>query len=299
VCGGSGSGWSNIFSFFHNLLHKQHLESLITDTRHISFFNKDKQIISMNPKVYTTILFNIMLLTLTCAHINPNADIDKTEPTSNPSKSAAATQQQTLSSSKELSVTTNNEHLIIKSDKNTSVLQNNELKFNKSTSSNTAIKPITTQVVNSNMNLTKMTSKIIDKLAFRLPKIIKPMTYELLMHPDLKKKTFSGSVKIKIDVQEPVDYIALHSKKLNISKVWLETAEELKTVKLSQSFAYEKFEYFILESEQTIQKGLYLINLEFDGSLDNRIVGFYGSTYLDPVKNETRYTILIEYCARA
>jgi Peptidase M1 N-terminal domain len=137
------------------------------------------------------------------------------------------------------------------------------------------------------MNLVKMSSKILEQLSFRLPRTVIPKRYDLLMHPDLKRKTFNGTVKISVDVLEPVEFIAMHSKYLNITKVLLQNNKD-QEVSLKATSDYEKYELFVLETCNTIDKGQYSISLEFGGSLDNRIVGFYGSVYEDEVRNMSR-----------
>lgn len=138
-------------------------------------------------------------------------------------------------------------------------------------------------------NKTKM-NKLIESLTFRLPRAIKPSAYNLFLHPDLEKKTFQGNVKIDISVSESMPYVAIHSKFLNITKVNLmkNLLNGAEGINVKNSFEYEKFEYFVIEPENVLSEGDYTIDLEFDGSLDNKIVGFYGSSYFDKIQNKSR-----------
>lgn len=134
-------------------------------------------------------------------------------------------------------------------------------------------------------------SKVIENLTFRLPNAIKPIKYNLELNPNLKTKLFSGNVKIDIKVSDESPFIALHSKFLNISKVNLmkNLINGFEGINIKNSFEYEKFEYFVVEPEVALQPGNYTIDMDFNGSLQDKIVGFYGSTYLDKMKNQTRY----------
>lgn len=148
-------------------------------------------------------------------------------------------------------------------------------------------------------------SKIVDQLRWRLPSEIRPILYTLHLHPDLKTKTFTGNVSIQLQITKPINYIALHSKKLTISQTILErnasslgTADgsggrQLQTVPIWQTFDHPEFEYWITEVEKPLDVGDYVLALTFNGSLTDRIVGFYQSSYFDKQKNETRYFILI------
>lgn len=142
----------------------------------------------------------------------------------------------------------------------------------------------------SDMNLSKAASKLVENLTFRLPSAIRPTTYNLLLHPDLETKTFSGNVKIDFDVSESAPFVALHSKSLNVStnKLIKNLENGAEGIPIKSSFEYGKFEYFIVEPESTLEAGNYTIDLSFSGSLDHKNVGFYGSSYLDKVKNQTR-----------
>jgi hypothetical protein len=135
-------------------------------------------------------------------------------------------------------------------------------------------------------------SKIVENLTFRLPRTIKPLAYNLLLHPDLTNKSFSGNVKIDVEIIQQVPFIALHSKYLNITNVklmkHLDTLNGLEGMNIKNSFEYEKYEYFVIEPESALASGNYTIDLDFNGSLQGKIVGFYGSTYTDKEKNQTR-----------
>lgn len=146
------------------------------------------------------------------------------------------------------------------------------------------------------MNLSKnVTSKILNLLAFRLPENIRPVSYELLMQPNLANKTFSGQVKINLNITGEAPFIVLHSNKLEIKDTLLKelhlTNPYIRDVPLIQSFLYPPLEFLVIEPEHSLQHGNYLLDITFSGSLTNRIIGFYGSSYFDKLKNETRYLL--------
>lgn len=147
------------------------------------------------------------------------------------------------------------------------------------------------QLSRMTMNVPKM-SKIIDQLSWRLPKEIKPILYELTLKPDLQTKTFSGNVSIHLSVIKPISYIAVHAHTLTITKTLLEsknaTNGDRTNVSIAHAFAYPKFQYWVTEVPKPLDSGDYVLGLSFNGSLENRIVGFYQSTYINPVTNKSR-----------
>lgn len=145
-------------------------------------------------------------------------------------------------------------------------------------------------VTPADMNVFTMGSKVVEKLTFRLPRHVKPRHYDLLLHPDLEQQTFAGRVGINITVSEPTDFIVLHSNRLLITDTLLKRLlpdQSEQTVQVKQAYAYEPHQYWIIETED-IQSGEYRLSMNFNGSLANRIVGFYSSTYKDKGSNTTR-----------
>lgn len=139
----------------------------------------------------------------------------------------------------------------------------------------------------------KIVSTIIDKLTYRLPVEVKPVLYKLQLHPDLVKKTFSGNVSIHLKVTKPVPFIAVHTKFLDITetKLFKKNPNEetlLSDVSIKQTFEYSPFEYWVSEFEDTLEVGDYILGLQFNGSLVNKLVGLYQSNYFDKTTNRSR-----------
>lgn len=164
-----------------------------------------------------------------------------------------------------------------------------------SVSNNSSSSSVESDIEQSNnlmtMNVPKL-SKVIDQLSWRLPKEIKPILYELTLKPDLKTKTFSGNIDIHLSVVKPISYIAVHAHTLAITKTLLESRNastgDRSNVSIAHTFAYPKYQYWVTEVPEPLESGDYVLGLTFNGSLDNRIVGFYQSTYKNPANNELR-----------
>ncbi|XP_053671112.1 glutamyl aminopeptidase-like [Anopheles nili] len=137
----------------------------------------------------------------------------------------------------------------------------------------------------------KMGTQVVEKLGFRLPRHIRPMHYELWLHPDLQRETFAGRVGIDLNVTETTNYIVLHSKKLTITETVLQAlakGEDSREINISRAYEVPEHEYWVIETQGDIAAGDYRLNVQFNGNLADRIIGFYSSKYLDKATNRTR-----------
>lgn len=125
--------------------------------------------------------------------------------------------------------------------------------------------------------------------AFRLAQEVKPVSYDLYLHPDLVKGTFEGRVSILVDVADKRKSITLHQKDLSISSVKLQAqlSDSNNNVEIEESHPHNDNETFTIIPKKALDIGLYKLNLSFTGSLQNKIVGFYSSKYKDE-QNKTR-----------
>lgn len=128
-------------------------------------------------------------------------------------------------------------------------------------------------------------------LSFRLPKEVKPLHYDLYLHPDLAQGTFQGNVTILINVLDERSYIALHQKDLNITSASLKTfdREVNYEVPIKEYYTVDKLEELLVIFNKDLHSGLYHLTFSFNGALQpDKIVGFYSSKYKDDT-NRTRY----------
>jgi len=57
---------------------------------------------------------------------------------------------------------------------------------------------------------------------FRLPQQLQADNYEIFIHPDLEKDTFTGKLTLTFDLTDTLDYMPLHQKGLNVSNPSIE-----------------------------------------------------------------------------
>ena len=119
---------------------------------------------------------------------------------------------------------------------------------------------------------------------YRLPRTVIPSHYRLTLEPDLAEARFSGRVAVEIDVVEPVDTVVLNAAELEIhdaavvspagdriaGSVTVDEATERATITLARPAA----------------AGPWTLEASFTGILNDRLRGFYRSTYTDAAGNE-------------
>ena len=109
-------------------------------------------------------------------------------------------------------------------------------------------------------------------------KTIKPIHYDISLKPDLINSTFSGQVKIQLNVLQNTESIVIDTVELDILSASIE--QESKVLPLSTNYDQEN-ETATLLCTQEIKKGNRVLSIDFKGILNDRLRGFYISSYKD------------------
>ncbi|XP_025417554.1 glutamyl aminopeptidase-like isoform X2 [Sipha flava] len=120
------------------------------------------------------------------------------------------------------------------------------------------------------------------KSTHRLSPYIHPKQYFIKLHPNLEQGTFVGSVDITLVLDTPQSYIKLHSKGLNIKESKLNSS-------IVTAFSYPEHEFWVVVPNSELNAGEHKLQLKFEGSLLNKIIGFYRSSYTDIKSNEKHF----------
>ena len=104
---------------------------------------------------------------------------------------------------------------------------------------------------------------------------ISPINYALTFEPNLKKFTFDGTEFISVDCKKPTNTIIMNCAELKIKSCQVKSVGTLikSTPKIN-----EKKEELQIRLQKKI-KGKVTIYLEFQGILNDRLLGFYRSQY--------------------
>ncbi len=111
---------------------------------------------------------------------------------------------------------------------------------------------------------------------FRLPHTARPRRYELTLEPDLPSASFTGSVRIDLVVAdgEPVGELVLNSIELDIHECVVDGAPA--TFRLEDST-----ERLFVTPAEPLTPGDHQLDIRFDGTLNDKLRGFYRSTFRD------------------
>jgi puromycin-sensitive aminopeptidase len=123
-------------------------------------------------------------------------------------------------------------------------------------------------------------SPVPDADTFRLPRAVRPTRYVLTLEPDIEGASFTGDETVAIEILEPVDEIVLNALRLDIDDVWIEQAEggERRTASVTLDETTERAH---LALDATAEPGTWVLHARFQGELNDRLAGFYRSTFTD------------------
>ncbi|HEY7044372.1 MAG TPA: M1 family metallopeptidase [Nocardioidaceae bacterium] len=111
----------------------------------------------------------------------------------------------------------------------------------------------------------------------RLPRTARPTRYDLLLEPDLEHATFSGEVAISVDVEQPTDILVLNAAELSIDEATVSgDAPRSCSVELD-----EDVERLVVTLPEPAVPGPLTLRLRFRGVLNDKLRGWYRSTFRD------------------
>lgn len=119
-----------------------------------------------------------------------------------------------------------------------------------------------------------------------LPTNVKPQHYKLSLEPLFDTSKFNGDVTIDLDVQESSDSITLHTLELELLDYYLiKDGENIKPTELSTN---EDDQTTTFKFNQTLDANSKVqLYIKFIGELNDKMAGFYKSTYEE--NGETKY----------
>jgi len=114
---------------------------------------------------------------------------------------------------------------------------------------------------------------------YRLGRSVLPVRYELALSTDLTNSRFEGEEVITIEVAETTGTIVLNAVELEIRAGWLTAGSE--RIEITGFNLDEETERLSLPLASSVGPGTFRLHLEFAGTLNDRLRGFYRSQYTD------------------
>ena len=114
---------------------------------------------------------------------------------------------------------------------------------------------------------------------YRLPGGARPTRYDVQLRPALESATFTGRVDITLTIDSGTDTLVLNTAELGISSCAIDG--------IAASWQLDaQAERMIVHAADTIAAGTCRLSIDFDGILNDKLRGFYRSTYIDDDGNE-------------
>ena len=114
---------------------------------------------------------------------------------------------------------------------------------------------------------------------FRLPRSVVPSRYDLTLEPDLTEARFTGAVHATVEVHETVDEVVVNAIELDLDEAWMEDADG---TRVDAVVSYdERTERARLALARPLEPGPATFHATFRGTLNDKLRGFYRSTFTD------------------
>jgi puromycin-sensitive aminopeptidase len=117
--------------------------------------------------------------------------------------------------------------------------------------------------------------------AHRLPDGVTPTSYELFVEPYPERGKFSGSETIALTVTKPTNEITLNAAELKILEAQCISIAPGAVPKRAKVIYRTSAEQISLVLPRELNAGKYNLSLKFDGILNDKLRGFYRSSYTD------------------
>ena len=115
---------------------------------------------------------------------------------------------------------------------------------------------------------------------YRLPRSVVPTRYEIRLEPDLLTASFTGEERVHVIVAEPTRDVVLNAAELSVLEATIGDARG-RTLRGAATMDAEA-ERCRISFGETLSPGEWTLRLVFAGTLNDKLRGFYRSTYKDP-----------------
>ncbi|MGA7833796.1 MAG: M1 family metallopeptidase [Acidimicrobiales bacterium] len=114
---------------------------------------------------------------------------------------------------------------------------------------------------------------------YRLARTVVPSAYRIFLTPNLEAFTFAGRVEIDVNIKAPISELSMHAAELELGAATISAdGTSYRSLEHHLNDTYETVT-FIFDRE--IPAGPAVIEIAFDGILNDQLHGFYRSTYTD------------------
>lgn len=123
-----------------------------------------------------------------------------------------------------------------------------------------------------------------------LPTNVVPTHYRLSLTPDFSTFKFAGKVAVKLDVAKPTSSIILNTLELDLHSASVDFSHGKSISSKNITFDEEKqIATLDFEEELKVGKDSATLNIDFTGILNDKMAGFYRSSYIDVKSGDKKW----------
>ena len=122
-----------------------------------------------------------------------------------------------------------------------------------------------------------------------LPTNVVPRHYKLSLTPDFNTFKYSGNVSVDIDVAEPTSSIILNALELDFHSASADVKGETIQSKDIQVDEENQVATITFDQNLSVVNNETKLNIAFTGTLNDKMAGFYRSSYIDAQTGEKKW----------
>jgi puromycin-sensitive aminopeptidase len=128
--------------------------------------------------------------------------------------------------------------------------------------------------------LTDHSISIDDAARYRLPRTVLPHRYELRLTPDLPGATFEGECVTELEIVDPTNTIVCNAAGLEVREAWLVDCDGNR-IEAEMIHVDDELERLTIELAAVPVGNRWWLHTRFSGVLNDKLAGFYRSSYTD------------------
>ncbi len=114
---------------------------------------------------------------------------------------------------------------------------------------------------------------------YRLGRAVVPSAYRLFLTPDIDQATFAGRVEIDVAINEPISTLTMNAIELELGAATV--SADGTSYRSLEHYLDEEYETVTFVFDRELPAGPAVVEIAYDGILNDHLHGFYRSSYTD------------------